>query len=125
MKAEDIKKKHKELSEHVTILEEEAKQFVRQILKETGADGISLVGSPAYTLVEGCDYWFEDSIYGIRLREDTIEITLDTNCDDAGNDIPDWDENNCRTEFDHYTDINWLSVLDSIQYCMKKLEEKA
>lgn len=119
MKKEDLKKKYTALDERQKAVKQEAADIVRDLLKERGPEGISLVNNPAYILVEGCDYWLEDSIYGVRLRNDAIEVSLDTLCNEEMEDIPDWNESSCRTEFDHYSDINWLSLLDSIIYALE------
>ena len=116
MRKEDIVARLEELTARKRAIDEEARTRVREFLEDRGPDGVSFTDNPAYALVEGCDCWFEDHVYGVRLRDGTLEVSLETACGEGGQDVPDWGEDSRRTEYDHYSSINWLSILDSLAY---------
>lgn len=96
-------------------IENQARELVREILKEKKE--IFITGNGGYAMVETMDGWIEDNIIAIRIKEDnTLELTTVLDCDDDGNDIANWeDENEVFTEYDHYSKVNWVSVLMAIE----------
>lgn len=120
MKAEDIKKAYERLREQQKQLDETVKETIKSIISKLPDKTLSLCASHAYSYVEATDNWIEVPVYGVRLKDDVLEVSLETNLDDADQQIPDWSEDYVFDDYDHYSTINWLSVLNSITYCLKE-----
>ena len=84
MRKEDIVARLEELTARKRAIDEEARTLVREFLEDRGPDGVSFTDNPAYALVEGCDCWFEDHVYGVRLRDGMLEVSLETACGEGG-----------------------------------------
>lgn len=93
-------------------LESNLKEFVRIVLEETPGNTIDLSENPAYcTDSNGIDY-YEERVYGVRLNDKNIEVTL--LCTDGKADWNDIDY--IRSEYSHHCTINWFEVIDSIRF---------
>ena len=96
-------------------INEQAKEAIVEFLKTMPDQTADLVESHAYTLTETFDNWVEESIYGVRLKyDDTIFFSTYTQYGDDLKEVPDWSEGHEFSEFDHYFNVNWLSVLESL-----------
>lgn len=131
--SKNYKKIHEELDQKRRAMNEEIKKHIYDILLQVPGMTLDLQASPAYATVETmADEWVEHSIYGVRLHKSGddsyyIECTTETEYPDEDPETllaePKWDEEDCCIdEFDHYSTINWLSLLRAVSDAVEKLE---
>lgn len=88
---------------------------VFSILNQIPHKSVSFVDNNAYSYVEGHEDFIEVPVFGARIRNGVIELSLEAVYDeDKDKDVPSWDEDCTRAEHDHYTVINWLSILNGL-----------
>lgn len=119
----DIPAIYKQLREHQNALDSDIQKTVHDILEGIPGKTVSLIQSHAYAYVEGDDHWFETPVVGVRINdkgylEVSLESTFEDTPDEEINEVPDWNEDYVRDDQDNYSDINWLSVLNSLVYVL-------
>lgn len=94
----------------------QAKELIREFLEGCPGRSVSLVGCCAHAQVDGLDAegMTECCVYGVRIHDGALQVSLDTRWVEDGPDEPDWDEGNTIDDFHKYSVINWLSVLESV-----------
>lgn len=110
----EIKENCKRLFDEQKRIDSEARETIIAFLKTLPERRMSIINNPAYALVDGCDSWFEDTIYGVALQGNTLYFSMDTDISEELEDITSWDCNHMVDEQAEYVQVNWLSVLESI-----------
>lgn len=118
IKSEEIKAACERLEEQKRQLDENIKRTIRAIVDEIPGRTISLTDCHAYACVEGAEHWMEVSVYGVRLRNRNLEVSLEYHIDDNGGKTACWDEHYTADDHDRHCSINWLSVLNSLSFCL-------
>lgn len=96
-------------------LEDKIRDLVFNILNQLPRKCVSFVDNHAYCYVEGYENWIEVPVYGARIKDGSIELSLEIDYDmNKDKDVPSWAEADVRAENDNYTDINWLTILYSL-----------
>lgn len=107
-------------------LNAEIKAALTEILQQVPGNTLDLTDSPGYAyILAPTDQFVETCIYGVRLHKSDdgssfIECCTETMMPD--DDIDDWSEQDCIRDGDHYSDINWISILEAANYAAKKLK---
>lgn len=111
----NLKKLSDRLSEQKRQTDSLIRKILIDILRKVPDNTVSFVDKPAYALVECTDYWMETPVYGIRLLDGCLQFTMETYHDENGKPVPWFDEDYTRSEHDHHSSLDWLSVLSSLE----------